>query len=243
MSRGIRILVIAAAAAFAVTGWVLFRDTTTPVAASIVQNQFSGELGSSPGDPGIYSYHTDGFEEIDALSGARHEYPGETFMTITEGECGPVVRWDALSERWVDWEHCGPGLAVTASDSHHEWFGIPDLEEEVCAEPRPVIGAVGDVTTTVCVAGELLETYETTIVGIEVLEVGGVAIETTHLRRTSSLSGGSTGTADVGVWRVRGTPLVARMEVSRHSVTSSPVGDVAYVEEFVLELVELTPGY
>ncbi len=223
-------------------GWLMFRDTTTPVGADVVERQFDGEVGSLPGEPGVYRYLTTGFEEVDALSGGRHEYPAETFMTITLSECGPVVRWDALAERWIDWEHCGSNLAVTMSSTYHEWFGIPDLEEETCVEPRPIAGAAGGLTTTICDTQGTLETYETTIVGQEVLEVGGVPIETTHLRRTSSLTEGSTGTAVVEVWRVSGTALIVRMEVSRSSVTPSPIGDVTYVEEFTLDLIGLPPG-
>ena len=233
---GVTVVVIVSA-----IGWWVLRDTTTPIGAEVAHSQFEGEVGSSPGDPGVYRYRTSGFESIDALSGARHEYPDETFMTLTSGECGPVVRWDALSERWIDWEHCGPDLAVTGSATYHEWFGLPDLESEVCSEPRPVAGAAGEVTTSVCDAGESLETYQTTIVGYEVLDVAGVRIETTHIRRTSSLSGGSSGTAEVDVWRARGTALVVRMEVARSSVTQSAVGDVTYSEEFVLDLLGLTP--
>ena len=206
-----------------------------------MESRFEGEVGSLPGEPGVYRYLTTGFEEVDALSGGRHEYPAETFMTITLSDCGPVVRWDALAERWIDWEHCGSNLAVTASATYHEWFGIPDLEEEVCAEPRRVAGAAGDLTTTVCDTQGTLEAYETLIVGQQVLEVGGLPVETTHLRRTSSLSRGSTGTAVVDVWRVSGTALIVRMEVSRSSVTSSAIGDVTYIEEFTLNLVGLTP--
>jgi hypothetical protein len=222
-------------------GWVVFRDTTTPVEADVVQSHFDGVVGSSPGEPGVYRYRTTGFEEVDAFSGGRHQYPAETFMTITISECGPVVRWHALAERWIDWEHCGLDLGVTASSTYHEWFGIPDLEEEICVEPRRITGEAGELTTTVCGTAETLETYETTIIGQEVLDVGGVPIETTHLRRTSSLSRGSSGTAAVEVWRVTGTALMVRMEVSRRSVTPSAIGDVAYMEEFTLDLVALTP--
>jgi hypothetical protein len=244
MSKGRWILVLGGLTIGLVVaaGWLIFRDTTTPVGADVVRSQFDGEVGSYPGEPGVYRYRTTGFEQVDALSGGRHEYPAETFMTITLSECGPVVRWDALAERWIDWEHCGSNLAVTVSSTYHEWFGIPDLEEEICVEPRPIAGAAGDLTTTICSTPGTVETYETTIVGQEVLEVGGVPIETTHLRRTSSLTGGSTGTAVVEVWRVSGTALMVRMEVSRSSVTPSAIGDVTYVEEFTLNLIGLTPG-
>ncbi len=223
------------------TKWWGFRNTTTHIGSEEIHNQFEGDVGSSPGDPGIYRYRTNGFEQVDVLSGARHKSPNETFMTITAGDCGPVVRWVPLSERWTDWEHCTPDLAVAVSSSYHDWFGIPDLEIESCVEPRPITGAAGEVTTTVCESDRSLETYETTIMGSEVRDVAGVSIETTYMRRVSLLSEGSQGTAQVDVWRVSGTALIVRMEVLRSSVTPSAVGDVTYTEEFVLELLGLTP--
>ncbi len=221
--------------------WFILRDTVTPVDTAAVEGAFAGEVGMSPGDPGVYRYATTGFEEIDALAGARHDYPAETFMTIEDGPCGPVVRWDALEERWIDWEHCGSALAVTTSQSFHQWFGVPDLETESCGAGRPISGAIGSAVTTTCDAGGEIETYDSEVVALESMEIAGVTLETVHLRRTSELSGESSGSAVVDVWRLIDSPLIVRMEVSRHSSTPSPVGAVNYEEEFTLLLVSSQP--
>ncbi len=221
--------------------WLLTRDTATPVEAAVIESAFEGEVGIEPGDPGVYRYTTTGFEEIDAFAGARHDYPTETFMTITEGECGPVVRWDALEERWIDWEHCGSDLAITRSQSYHEWFGVPDLEIESCDTARPVFGATAATASTTCRAGDRVETYDSEVVGPEVLNVDGIPLETVHVRWTSRLTGASEGEATVDVWRLIGTPLIVRMEAARTSSTPSQIGAVGYQEEFRLLLISPRP--
>jgi hypothetical protein len=236
------LLVVGLGVVVAVGLWLLvLRDTTTPVAEADVRIEFEGVVGTSPGEPGIYRYESSGFETIDALAGARHDYPDETFMTISTGPCGPTVRWFGLRERWIEWEHCGPDLGVTATVSYHEWFGIPDLEEERCVVPRPVTGPEESVTTVECVASDSTELYVTMIVGSEFLEVDEESVLTTHLRRTSTLGDGSEGTTQVDIWRLAGTPLVVRMEVERRSVTPSAAGDVTYTEVAILHLSHLDP--
>lgn len=235
-------MVLTVVAVVVVVVFFAFRDTATPLDEESVAATLAQPVGSEPGDPGVYSYTTSGYEEIDALAGARHDYPETTFMTIADSECGPIVTWRALEERWVDWRHCGPDLAITASNSYHEWFGFPDLEEESCPEPRPISGPVGPVGDFVCPAPPTsTETYQVEIIGTETLTVAGESAMTTHLRRTSSLSAGSSGTAVVDVWRLEGTPLIVRMSVRRESTTATQVGEVNYVEEVSLHLDSLTP--
>jgi hypothetical protein len=239
-----RIVVVAFLVAIGVVAVLAFllRDTTTPIEAGELSAGFSGEVGTAPGEPGIYRYRTSGFETIDALQGARHDYPSETFMTITAGECGPIVRWDALAERWISWQHCGPDLAIDRSGSYHEWFGIPDLEVESCDPPRPVRGEPGSVTEITCTAGDNTESYLTEILEPVEVQVGDESIVVDRIRRTSALGGAGEGVATVEVDRLTGTPLIVRMTVSRSSVNPSAAGDVTYVEEFILDLVALMPS-
>lgn len=239
-TRLVGIVALVAVAAVAVLALVS-RDSSTPLDADVVRANFTGSVGAAPGEPGVYRYRTTGFETIDALQGARHDYPDETFMTITEADCGPVVRWDALVERWISWQHCGEDLAIDRGGSYHEWFGIPDLEAEACESPRPIRGDPGDVVDTVCEAGDNSETYTTEILEPVEVQVDGTTVVVERIRRSSTLTGQGTGTATVEVGRLEGTPLIVLMEVARSSVNPSAAGDVTYVEEFTLELVALVP--
>lgn len=91
-----------------VVGWMMFRDTTTCVAARVARAHSTVRLDHAQGVPGAYRHRPGGFEEVDALSGGRHEYPGETFMTIALSEIGLVIRGDALAERWIYWSTAAP---------------------------------------------------------------------------------------------------------------------------------------
>lgn len=242
MARSVLIGVATAVAAVVVIGWLVLRDTTTPVEADAIATRFTGTPGDAPGEPGLYRYATVGFETVDALQGSRHDYPSESYMTLQIEECGPVVRWDALAERWIEWRHCGPDLGIDATNSYHEWFGIPDLEEEFCSEPRLVSGAPGEGVQATCVAGADTEIYEIGVVGVEAMVIGDMTVTAVHTRTTSTLSGSSSGTATIETWRLEGTPLILRMDVVRDSVSPSPAGPVAYHEEFTLNLVDPMPS-
>lgn len=221
------------------TVWYRFRDTATPVPETDVRGALAEPVGSDPGDPGIYEYTTTGFEEVDALSGARHDYPATTFMTIQTGECGPVVSWQPIVERRLEWSHCGVGLSISATFEYHEWFGIPDEEDEQCPEPRPVFEAAGPI---VCVAGGTTETYDVEVIGSEPITVGDTTVDAVHIKRVSTVAGESAGETTADVWRLPGTPLILRLELSSSNATATAVGDVHYVEDVTLELLDLTPG-
>ena len=217
----------------------LLRTTTTPLDADTIAASFDGTAGTAPGEPGIYTYATEGYESIDALSGARHDYPATTYAVIEDGPCGPVVRWSAIEERWFEWSHCGPDLAITSTRSYHRWFGVPDEEIEECPVPLPIATSAGGVS---CHANGTVETYDVERMGRESLVIGGVEVEAVHLRRTSSLSGESTGSTVADVWRLPGTPLIIRLELSTMTSTSSAAGDVAYEERVDLLLESLLPA-
>jgi hypothetical protein len=54
-------------------------------------------------EPGVYVYASRGFDSVDALTGARHDYPAQTTVTVTTEGCGVRVRWNTVRERWDEW--------------------------------------------------------------------------------------------------------------------------------------------
>jgi hypothetical protein len=231
---GIGIVAVALLAAWL----LLFRDTATPVSASDLG--FTGTAGDAPGEPGIYVYDTAGFEEVDALGGARHDYPAATYLVIEEGPCGPVVRWQALDERWDEWEHCGPDLAVSSSRGYHEWFQIPDLATSICSSQ--VFPRSGETAwTSECVDETTTSIDHVTVVGMETLVIGGQEVMTLHLRILGTTEGSTIGETTTDVWRLPGTTLVVRKVVDDASANASRIGDIHYVEQVTLELRSLVP--
>jgi hypothetical protein len=202
-------------------------------------------VGSAPGDPGLYVYATTGFEEIDALGGARHDYPAETFVTMQPGGCGVTLRWTALEERWDELDLCDTagGLSVLHYDAYHEWFSQADLQKFACGPLDAVaIPDGGDGSWSYeCANYERDEVWFVEVVGTEKVEVAGEEVDSLHVRVTSDLSGESTGTSETDTWYLQGTSLIVRRMVNRSSVNQSLVGAVNYVEEYEIVLSSLLP--
>src|SRR5688572_23871693 len=66
----------------------------------------AGDSSLEPLEEGVYVYATDGYEETDALSGQRHDYPAQTTMTVSKQGCGYRWRWQPLKERWEESDGC-----------------------------------------------------------------------------------------------------------------------------------------
>lgn len=196
------------------------------------------------GEIALYSYRTVGFEAIDALTGARHDYPAETFLTVRTGGCGQILRWQAIEERWTSWEVCDPQrLTVAGYESFHRWFGVDDLEHYRCDDLAPYLPPSPEATTWtfVCSTEERAEETSVDVIGTETLDVDGQKAEALHLRYTSTLSGGSTGGSVTDRWFRSDDRLLLKEVGSTASATSSPIGTVNYTEEYEIALEALDP--
>ncbi|MFH1329218.1 MAG: hypothetical protein ABIJ48_00955 [Actinomycetota bacterium] len=224
----------------------LFRDRATPVERGEVGATLVTS-GGRPGDFGLYVYATTGFETTDALSGSRHNYPAQTYMTIQPGGCGTLVRWQALGERWDEWDYCADG-SLAGWQAYHEWFGVSNLEVWTCSPPVPTQGGPGGAWTGSCtrVAGSQVDAAEDSlryeVVGYETLTVGSEQVETLRVRTRSSSSGGSDSTDATDTWVLPGTQLVVRQVTDDSSTSQSRIGPVEYHEEYELHLVSLYPS-
>lgn len=226
--------------------FVVFRDTATPVQSEEVGATLITGAGQ-PGDYGLYRYTTTGYQTTDALAGGRHDYPAETYMTIQPGGCGTLVRWQALRERWEEWDFCSDaGLATRRS--YHEWFQIGNLDVWTCSPPVPTRSDPGEVATGTCLrpAGAKAEAAEDSLryetIGYETLPVGGEQVETLHVRAISTGRGGTVMTRIIDIWTLPGTHLIVRQTVESTSVTQSFLGTVNAYEEYQLNLVSLLPS-
>lgn len=203
-------------------------------------------VGEDPGDPGLYVYETTGFEEIDALGGARHDYPQETFFTIQPGGCGIITRWTALEERWSENELCpsDDGFRLAGFESYHEWFGRSDLQDFSCDPDTALVSpAAPEVRTWTyeCSTDERTERWIVEVLGVETLQVGGESVDAVHVRVTSALEGASEGASATDTWYLPGTGLIIKRIAERSSVNQSLIGDVHYRESFEITLTSVEP--
>jgi hypothetical protein len=191
-----------------------------------------------------YVYDTTGFEEIDALTGARHDYPAETFLTIGVGGCDRILRWQAIEERWTSWEVCDPELFTVAGfNSFHQWFGVGDLQEYRCDDSATLLPPSAGVVrwTFTCSAEDRTEDIRGEVIGVESLDVDGGQVEVLHVRFTAGLSGESTGDRVTDRWFRRSDGLLVKEVGSTASASSSAIGTVNYTEEYEIILQTLDP--
>ena len=222
-----------------------FRDLATPVVEEdIGLTVITG--GGAPGDYGLYVYATTGYESTDALAGARHDYPAETYLTIQPGGCGTLVRWQPLEQRYTEWDYCPDGT-LAGWATFHEWFRIDNTDLWACAQPMPVQGEPGTSWSVECVkpdseeAAAAREVIAYQVVGDEILIIDGAEVETRHVRATSLEYEGTEGSATSDAWYLPGTLLVVRLVEETTSVTDSRIGPVQYTEVIELQLTSLLP--
>ena len=226
---------------------VVFRDTTTEVAGEEVGGSTLVTGGGQPGDFGVYRYATTGYETTDALTGSRHDYPAETFITIQPGGCGTLVRWQPLEERWDEWDYCPDG-SLAGRRTFHEWFQIANLDLWACSPPVPTRGEPGAVLTGTCGreetgnAAAAQDSLRFEVIGYETLTVGAAAVETLHVRMTGTGTGGTASTRTYDTWLLPGTYLIVRQTLELTSNTQSRVGLVHAEEQYEISLISLQPG-
>lgn len=196
-------------------GWLLFpRDRPEP------QPLRGGEL----------VYATRGFEEVDALGGARHDYPAETGIRVERGagkHCRRLV-WRPLRDRVTAWKLCGERLV--AIDEVHEFFGVRDERTYRCAPGSSLRRGWS------CAFGGTTEVATGGVVGRA--RIAGALAD--HVRLERRISGSVEGDGRRDFWLRREDGFPVRLAGTTDDVSSSPIGDVRYRERYLLEL-ELEP--
>jgi len=223
-----------------------FRDFATPLGEEEVGLTVVTGAGA-PGDYGLYTYATTGFESTNALAGSRHDYPPLTYLTIQPGGCGELVRWRGLEQRWEEWDLCPDGT-MSGYTSFHEWFRVANTDVWVCPAPEPVQGEPGAAWTVECTraggeeTGLAAKTLAYEVVGLETLTVGDEAVETLHVTIQGVERGATRGTSRSDLWFLPGTNLPVRWVEQRDTVSDSRIGEVGYSEQYEATLISLLPG-
>ena len=178
----------------------------------------------APVEPGAYAYATRGFEEVDILGGARHQYPATTGITVKRSGCGRVLDWRPLTDRRTAYRLCGGRLRSIREV--HDFYGRRDDRVYECAPSsslRRGWRCTFDGTTEVARGG---------VVGTE--RIGGAA--TVHVRLTTTTSGNTEGTGTREFWLRRPDGFPVRLAATNDNTTGTFAGDVHYRERYVLQL-------
>lgn len=195
---------------------------------------------------GVYRYATEGFEEVDAFGGARHDYPAETTVTYRRSGCGTAERWQPLQERSGTVETCpGPaGTSVRRTEQSREFFGQRQVESYAC-DPAPAAlpddRRPGAQSRGTCRSDDSTVEVVTTVVGTEVLDVGGTPVEVVRVRVDGVVTGSVRGRADREVWLRSTDGLLVQATGDTDTDADTPAGTVRYREAYRLRLASLAP--
>jgi hypothetical protein len=196
--------------------------------------------------PGVYQYATTGFDEIDALNGARHEYPAITTITVTPHGCGVRLRWDVAVERWDTWDWCLDGDAIRQSGwvGYHEFFDVAGRNDNTCdGDPRPLDAPAGTTWSMTCRTGDrTTSSFTGTVLARTTLTVADISIPVLHLRYDVDVVGESTGTQVVEGWyrTTDGLPVREQLTISTRQPTV--IGTTNFDEAYTIELLTPTPA-
>lgn len=219
--------------------------TSTTITTSVTSaGAASAERGRRA--PGVYTFETTGWETVDAVGVARHDYPELTTYTIWDDVCGQRMRWAPLNERWDEVTTCfaDGGEAMHRFVTFHEFFGQADRQTYEC-EPRswilPPSLAPGTTWDATCETDGTVQRGVGQVIGVETLEVQGQPVETVHVRFESELTGNTNGTGTTDTWSRLADGLLIRQESTSKSHSNSAFGGVNYREEYTLHLASLEP--
>jgi hypothetical protein len=238
------------ALALAAVWFLLLRDVAEPKSVGEVVTSFREETETAPAGPspvpeGVYVYATDGFEKTDALTGVMHRYPRRSTIAVRKDTCGVRMRWDVLKGRSTTWTYCvtRDGWEVASQDERHTFFGRTERTTYICGgfPFRPAGDRPGTVDRVDCRTSSARELGTGRVVARETLRVAGEPVETVHLRKRTSFTGGIRGTAIHDVWLARETGVLVRIVMVSRTTNDSAVGNVHYEEDVTLRLMSLRP--
>jgi hypothetical protein len=203
---------------------------------------------SGPIDPaeGVYVYATDGYEVTDALSGARHDYPSRTTITISRHGCGFIWRWQPLDERWDESEACRrpSGVVLGRFSMYHEFFRQGIREDFQCGDDAvvwPSKPRIGDRWAFDCASNGSQIHMTVSVVARETRAVGGEAVRTFHVRYDVTMTGESQGRMVQDRWLDASTGLAIRIVTAVDATVATPVGRANYLERYTIDLISTRP--
>ena len=208
------------------------------------------EVASAPQkqmpDEGVYTFDTEGYEETNALGGARHDYPKETAWVVRHAECGWTERWQPLRERYDEALLCHEptGVGIRRFTTYHEFFQRGMTSVYDCPPGnlvRPWDAKPGLRWTWKCEGKDGAVTSNSIFIGRQTLTIGGQALEAEYAKYESQTTGANRGTLHQERWFHPDTGMLMQMKVDVRTNSDSPFGAVDYREQYRITLKSLTP--
>jgi hypothetical protein len=195
---------------------------------------------------GVYLYDTVGYEGIKGRISTRNTYTDVTPITVRWTECGFDFRWDAMSTRWDEVSICleDRGLYERQTTEQHEFFRVTETRTYKCDDDAllvPSAAVKGDTWQATCTDVDAHTDRTTSVVGVDAIDVGGIAVETIHIGLDQVLKGSAVGSARIDYWFRQSDGLIVKYEKNVSAERDTPIGAVTYTEEVSIKLQSLVP--
>ncbi|HEX5366462.1 MAG TPA: hypothetical protein VFW63_07350 [Acidimicrobiales bacterium] len=198
--------------------------------------------------PGVYVYATTGRAEVDALTGAAHDYPDRTTITVSRQGCGANLRWVGVEERWEERVVCPSdgALVLDRIRAYRQFFQQGDERVYTCDGLVEVPAAPVTTLRGSCASegtgksGATTIRFRGTVRDHEPVTVAGERHDAVHVRITGRFTGTTEGVQTTERWLLP-SGLVAREERTQRTVSDSVVGRVTFEERYAIRLVSTEP--
>lgn len=195
---------------------------------------------------GVYLYDTIGHERLDALGGARHDYPAQTSVSVRYDGCGLRERWQPLKDRYDERSVCTSpvGHAIEWYESSRAFFGQTDTRRLRCDEGAIAFSTEAPAGTEYrhrCTDPDTDARNVVTVLPDEDLTIDGRLVRARRVRSVSDVTGDSRAHSEIDSWVHPDTGLTLRRESRLDGTSAGPSGEVRYHEEYTMHLRSLTP--
>ncbi len=205
---------------------------------------------------GLYRYQGSGHERTSFPPLAEDQGPAMPATVTVDADGCWVLQIDYNTHHWQNWTYCTANgelrekRGATFSRRVLGTSNIDNTSEFVC-EPVALITAAADRPGTSrprsCTGkGSLVPNVTTvagtmTVVGDEVIDVGGAPVPSVHVRHDLTYTGGQTGTETSEQWFATSTGLPLRNEHHIAVNTDTPFGPITYTEDAQFALQTASP--
>lgn len=206
--------------------------------------------------PGLYRYQGTGREETSFPPLTEDQGPSMPATVTIEPDGCWTLRIDYNTHHWQSWTYCTAGeelqerRGATFSRRSIGSADIDNTSQFVC-EPAAIILRASDepgsarprscTGTGSLIPAETAATGTMTVVGREVVDVGGEPIPSVHVRYDLVYAGAQTGNEVTDLWFASSTGLPVRNEHHITVNTDTPFGLITYTEDARFALQRATP--
>jgi hypothetical protein len=220
-------------------------------AAKLVQGNSAAD-DIAPGDrpkAGTYSYTGSGKESVSALGGSEHVFPSEVAVVV-QLDPDDACRWTSnvvyVKQHIEERRYCTKGTKMTdlGFTRKIEFFNQLQTTEYTCgadAERLRTDAQTGDTWNWTCTEGtSATSKYTATMLGTEMLTVGGDQVKVWHTKVTSKQTGDTVG-GDTSEFWLDAHGLPVKFTGDLKVKTKSVLGDTDFQEKFAYALTSLVP--